>query len=609
VDFFLSRRKIISTLLKVAFCLGLAGLLLQFDFHSIEFLTYDMRVRTSPAPRLSDQLTLVQVDRDTVRGLDRSPSPLDLLTLLENILLAQPREILIFLSVPGLQGTFQEQTRLAQFLREHPNIFFMEEDLFLPGQEDRLNMSPPFGGLKKTSAPITMDKYSFSADGVTRRVMLSYLGEPLFYARWARLMNGYEPGYQFRGTFYYKESTQALIRYHPKGSFKTLSFLDTLGGRFKADDFYTKTVLIGVDTEANTEDYIQTPYSRDVTAMSHLEAQANMMETLIKDQGIAKVPEWLKWLITICVSLATGYVVFSLSPLTGLAYLVSLVLTYCVASWAFFAGFGVWIPMAHPLLAVAICYYFFIPYRLIKENQKSWEFEQKNRLLTQVEELKSNFLGMMSHDLKTPLARIQGLAEVVLTESKSLDTKHRSLLKQIGQSTEELTRFISSILSLNRIESKELKLNLQSKDINEIVGEVIERHQFLAQTKNITFETSFDPLFSVKVDPELIRQVVSNLVENAIKYGPEDSVVSVKTHEVSDQVLIEISDEGSGIPQPELENVFMKFYRSRDAKSSPIKGTGLGLYLAKYFVELHQGRISVSNLPQKGCIFKVELPL
>src|SRR6476661_10074127 len=93
---------------------------------------------------------------------------------------------------------------------------------------------------------------------------------------------------------------------------------------------------------------------------------------------------------------------------------------------------GVWIGMAHPLLAIFICYYFFIPYRLIIENRRSWEYYQKNRLLTQVEELKSNFMRMMSHDLKTPLARISGMTEVIGKDHGDLSETQRKALDTIS---------------------------------------------------------------------------------------------------------------------------------------------------------------------------------
>jgi signal transduction histidine kinase len=140
------------------------------------------------------------------------------------------------------------------------------------------------------------------------------------------------------------------------------------------------------------------------------------------------------------------------------------------------------------------------------------------------------------------------------------------------------------------------------------VPDVTDRYEFLAQSKNIQIVKELEPLFSVKIDGELIRQVLSNLIENAIKYSPENSTIKVRTKEGHGKIKVSVVDEGPGIPPEELDNVFLKFYRSKQVKTSAIKGTGLGLYLAKYFVELHGGSLKAESQIQKGSRFTVEIP-
>src|SRR5690606_31631975 len=134
-----------------------------------------------------------------------------------------------------------------------------------------------------------------------------------------------------------------------------------------------------------------------------------------------------------------------------------------------------------------------------------------------------------------------------------------------------------SILDLGRIESEEVKLHLQSKDINSLLEEVLRKYEFQAKQKNIQFVKEFEPLFSTKIDVDLMRQVFSNLIENAIKYSPEWSKVLVSTEELEGQIIVQVADQGIGIPSTEISNVFMKFYRSKEVKNTPIKGSGLGL--------------------------------
>ncbi len=246
---------------------------------------------------------------------------------------------------------------------------------------------------------------------------------------------------------------------------------------------------------------------------------------------------------------------------------------------------------------------------MIVENRRSWEYFQKNRLLTQVEELKTNFLSMMSHDLKTPIARIQGMTEVVMHDPNPLSPVQKEALETLSTSSQELLEFVSSILNLGRIESKALKLHLQSRDPNTLLQEAVAKLEYLAKSKNISIKAELEPLFSLKMDVDLMRQVFSNLVENAIKYSPENSSILITTEEQEGRIVIQVADQGMGIPEDELPHVFTKFYRSKNAKSSPIKGSGLGLYLAKYFVELHKGSISVESEFGRGSTFTVELPM
>ena len=216
---------------------------------------------------------------------------------------------------------------------------------------------------------------------------------------------------------------------------------------------------------------------------------------------------------------------------------------------------------------------------------------------------------MMSHDLKTPLARIQGMTDIVLKHEKGMDTEQKEALHNIAKSSEELTEFVGSILSLGRIESKEIKLQIKSKDVNTLLREAIAKCEYMAKKKNIQILTEFEPLFSIRLDEDLMKQVFINLVENAIKYSPENTKVLVTTEEVDGKVLVQVADQGLGIDVKEYENIFSKFYRSHLITNSEIKGSGLGLYLAKYFVDLHSGKISVESETNKGSTFSVELPM
>ncbi|MCB0356422.1 MAG: CHASE2 domain-containing protein, partial [Bdellovibrionales bacterium] len=465
----------------------------------------------------------------------------------------------------------------------------------------------PFENFKTLVAPVTRDRETFGRDSVTRRALVSYKGFPTMHSYMAHLITARPESFVYRGEFKFYSSDQVYINYHPQGTYKPISFYDVLNSQLTPETFANKIVLVGANSELDIADYIKSPYSRELLAMSSLEAHANIIDTLILNNAPVETPPLISILLTCLVSILIVFVVLKVRPANGLVVILFTLISLISLSYLLFAGFDIFLTITHPILAVFICYYFFIPYRLILENRKSWEYYHKNKLLTQVEELKSNFMRMMSHDLKTPLARIQGMTEIIKHEA-NLKPEQQKALNTINESSEELTEFIGSILSLGRIESKEIKLNLQSKDINSILEKVIKKYEFSAHTKNIEVITEFEPLFSVNVDEDLIKQVFANLIENAIKYSPENSKVLISTEEKNGKVLIQVADQGIGIEEKDQAEVFSKFYRSPKVTNGPIKGSGLGLYLANYFVKLHSGKIQVESQPLQGSTFTVELP-
>ncbi|MGE3974439.1 MAG: ATP-binding protein [Bdellovibrionales bacterium] len=594
--------------LRVLSALFFAWLLNEFPFYSIESTFYDYRVQLRASPKPTGHVQLVAIDRETLRSLNREPNLQDHAELLKLINQDAPKAVVYTMLPQNIPGTAEEKQEWANFAESLPNLYVAINDIYSKGNENRLKLPAPFEKLISHPSPLTSDNNKFAEDSVSRRLLLQVDGVNTLHAQLAQLFNQILDPRSYRGSFEFLNSIQSYVDYAPSGTYKPLSFHALANQQLPVGTFTGKVVFIGKDTLEEAKDYIRTPYSKNIVAMSNLEGYANVMDTMIRDSSPVRTPYWFNFLMTAIVALLTVLAVWKMKPISGIAVLLSTGLGYCLFAYGAFALFSLWIPMAQPLLAIFICYYFFIPYRLIKENRRSWEYYQKNKLLMQVEELKTNFLSMMSHDLKTPLARIQGMAEMVLQNPKSLESQQVHALNTINKSSEELTYFISSILNLTRVESQEVKLHLQPKDINSLLEEVCTKYDAIAKEKKITLVREFEPLFSFKMDVDLMRQVLANLLENAIKYSPENTKVLVSTEEVDGQVLVQIADQGRGIPRDEVGNIFLKFYRSQDAKTSPIKGSGLGLYLAKYFVELHRGEISVESVYEQGSTFSIKLP-
>ena len=164
-----------------------------------------------------------------------------------------------------------------------------------------------------------------------------------------------------------------------------------------------------------------------------------------------------------------------------------------------------------------------------------------------------------------------------------------------------------SILDLTKVESRELDIKKESKDVTQLIEGTIDKLKFEANEQNIKIETELEPLYPIQIDPVLINRVLGNLIGNAIKYAGKGTEITVRAHDDETWVYIEIEDNGKGISPDDLENIFEKFYRVKDDESHKIKGSGLGLYLVKYFIELHQGLIKAESELGKGTKFTVQL--
>jgi signal transduction histidine kinase len=598
----------------IASALGLSLTFLKVDY--IESYLYDLRVRYSIKKDVSPHIEIILTDLQTHKALGRPEEYGDYNKALSFLKETIPRFIVFVpdstkddegdkIEFRDVRGS--EQSKI-EFI-EHSKYFFHFYHA-LPDPDPDFQFPKPFDELKTVFAPRTYDKNIGARDQVTRRMIINIHGRDTLYPLAAKTFNpSIVDPLNIRGNFEFYGSIQTYIDFHPKGSFSTTKLEDLVAGKVPASKFHDKIVLFGSNLENSYENYVLTPFSRNPSSMPLVEMQANMLETLINNSGPVKPPPWINILLTILISIFTVHVALTLKPVRGIFLLFSGVILILIFSYVMYWPFGVWIQITHPLLAIFLCYYFFIPYRLIIENRRSWEYFQKHKLLSEVELLKTNFIGMMSHDLKTPLARIQGMAEMIVRDKNPLTSNQTECLDTIKQSSDDLTKFINTILNYARIESQGIELNLKNKDPNQLVEDVVKKHDFLAKLRHIQLITELEPLFTIQIDPELIRQVISNLVENAIKYSPEKSKVLITTEDAGDRVLIQVADQGIGLPSDEVENIFSKFYRSKNAKSSPVKGSGLGLYLSRYFVELHKGRILVESSEGQGSTFTVELPV
>lgn len=226
-----------------------------------------------------------------------------------------------------------------------------------------------------------------------------------------------------------------------------------------------------------------------------------------------------------------------------------------------------------------------------------------------VEKLKSDFVSTISHELRTPLAAIYGAALTLRREDLPLDGKERSdLLGVVASEAERLARIVNDILWTSRIETGGLQVTIEACDPGELARGVVQSAS-LQLPGNLDLRlTASEELPNVAADPDKVRQVLANLVENAIKFSPDGGTVEVRLEDRGDSVRFVVRDEGLGIPAREREQVFEKFYRLDPNLTRGVGGTGLGLYICRELVDRMGGRIWAQSEEGVGSTFLVELP-
>lgn len=248
---------------------------------------------------------------------------------------------------------------------------------------------------------------------------------------------------------------------------------------------------------------------------------------------------------------------------------------------------------------------------LVTKEVSEWATQNRNEIaeLRGRETFRREFIGNISHELKTPIFNIQGYLLTLLDGAIDDEEINRRYLKRANKSVDRMINIIEDLEVISALESDRVQVNYGRFDIAELVQEVFELLQDTSKRKHTKFSAKLEsdkPLW-VQADRAKIEQVLINLIGNAFKYGQENGEVEVRFFDMDAHILIEVSDDGIGIPQQDLPRVFERFYRVDKSRSRDAGGTGLGLSIVKHIIEAHKQTINVRSSENKGSTFSFTL--
>jgi signal transduction histidine kinase len=234
--------------------------------------------------------------------------------------------------------------------------------------------------------------------------------------------------------------------------------------------------------------------------------------------------------------------------------------------------------------------------------------EEQNERLREADQLKDEFVALISHDLRTPLTSIMGYLELAL-EGDELPETERGYLEVVDRNSQRLLHLVNDLLFVARLEAGEMDLHFDEVDLGELVRQALEEAQPRARAKEIALECETDSVPAMSADRGRMFQLLDNLVGNAIKFTPSGGKVAVRLSREGDVARLEVEDSGIGIAPEDQRRLFDRFFRAANTRGGQVMGTGLGLYIARAIVEAHGGRIDVRSEIGAGTCFRVELPL
>jgi signal transduction histidine kinase len=241
-----------------------------------------------------------------------------------------------------------------------------------------------------------------------------------------------------------------------------------------------------------------------------------------------------------------------------------------------------------------------------KVKQRTKELEQSNMELTKTNQMKNELIGVINHELKSPITTvISGIDVIKAHGTDKFDESQKKLIDIMQENGMEMLRLANDLLDLSKIESAKIIVHTEPVPLLNMIEETVQSLMTEIKKKKLKITTKIDdPITTIFADSVRLKQVIFNLIENAVKFTGEKGQVNIEAKDAGDQIRIDVRDSGIGIKKADVGGIFDKFAK----RQAGFRGTGLGLYIAKSLTEAHNGKIEVTSVEGKGSTFSVFLP-
>lgn len=231
--------------------------------------------------------------------------------------------------------------------------------------------------------------------------------------------------------------------------------------------------------------------------------------------------------------------------------------------------------------------------------------------LAEANRLKTEFVSIASHQLRTPLTGIKWAINLMMSgDVKKLDAEQAERLDTIKESNQRMIDLVNDLLNVSRLEQGRFLLAAKKVSLEKLSQELIEEYANFAKSRNIKLSFAVEKnLPDISIDPQAIKLVLHNLIDNAMRYSQEGGQVNVKLNKKKSFIRCEVKDQGVGIPKKDQKKIFQKFFRSQNALKNQTEGTGLGLFIAKSIIDMSKGRIGFQSKENRGSTFWFEIPI